>query len=243
MEVIIFVDTCSIKYMKSIQFIRELPCDISILWVIKKMMRMRNCIQQSYLGYVCCMDNCITVNDIIINPLAIYLTLVWRFLLYDICCIRDYRGGVSVSHCRKGIRFNIIGRSLLDAKSRKRSSYLRCVISMSATSMAGIICSPSQSSIITMSIRKLTTSRFISGVVNTITSGVHKCRMFYTRSTVINTWSVIATILFTGNISIESLSILRMWQKSSKTTMSRMSIGNLTPTTSIPHSRSNSQGI
>ena len=32
--------------------------------------------KQSHLGYVCHMGNCITVNDIIIKPLAIYLTFV-----------------------------------------------------------------------------------------------------------------------------------------------------------------------
>ena len=40
-----------------------------------------------------------------------------------------------------------------------------------------IICSLSQLSIIAVSIRMATTGRFISRVVNTITSGVHKCRM------------------------------------------------------------------
>ena len=47
-------------------------------------------------------------------------------------------------------------------------------------------------------------------VDNTITPGVRKCGMHWTRSTVINIRYVIAIILFSGNIPIEFLSALRL---------------------------------
>ena len=124
-------------------------------------------------------------------------------------------------------------------KSRKKSSNLKSVISTSMTPMAGIICSLSQLSIITVSIRKSTTSRFISGVVNTITPGVHKCGMHWTRSMVINIRSIITSILLTRNISVESLSVLRLRGKSSKPTTSGMCIRNSTHTTRNSHGNSN----
>jgi hypothetical protein len=92
--------TWSRNYL-GLQLLEEIPSEAS---------------KSTSIGNISLTDNSITVNNIIVWPLAICFTLTQRFGLYDACWIED-KGNVSLCHCRNNIRRDSSGLSLLDAKN------------------------------------------------------------------------------------------------------------------------------
>ena len=162
------------------------------------MMRVRNCMWQCLIIYICLTDNCITVNimiphicitenNIVVQLMAIYLTSISIHLCNGILLIGNSRGSVSICYSRKSIGSGVSGRSLLNIKSGYRSKLTRIVIAMSASPSSLIVVlqttSGSSTSVLVSNISATCTSIF--RIVKAITPSMGESRMNRTRAIIV----------------------------------------------------------